>query len=58
MNVQKQDNETFLLQPQTALDHIFLEELSQSGLVYEAYTSSLLSLCPCLQPLEIGQKQL
>lgn len=56
MFICKQDDVS-LLNPQTSLDHVFIEKLLISGRVDEAYTSSLLSLWSFAQPLIIGQLQ-
>jgi hypothetical protein len=48
----KIENDKTILEPQTALDHIFIKELAKCGHVDEAYFSSLQVLgvsCPALK---------
>ena len=49
--------DNFILKPQTALDHIFLDSLLKSGRVDEAYALALQSLRLDSQPLTIGSSQ-
>lgn len=53
----KKKDKIFLLEPQTAIDFVFLNELIESGCVIKAIALSLLSLSLKNQPLVIGDQQ-